>query len=568
MSEKQGDLITSVSSHGRGEAADIQNLRSLRSVRSRTGAGEVNYINAAAAQDDSQLLAEIGYKQELKRQFSTLQVFGIAFSIMGLLPSIASVMGGGMTGGPVTLVWGWFIAGLFILSIGFTMAENASAIPTAGGLYYWTYHYAPEGYKEVFSFVIGCSNSLALVAGVCSIDYGLAEEIMAAVVISKDGNFDYTRGQLYAVFVAAVVAMVLCTCLASSVISRLQTVSIVSNCFIIILLFIALPIGTKINRGGFNNGSFIFGKFENLSDWNNGWQFCLQGFMTCVWTIGAFDSCVHQSEEAKDAKKAVPIGIIGSITVCWILGWLILIVLMACCDPSMENIIDSPYGFALAQIIYDSLGKRWAVAFMSLIAFCQFLMGASILTAVSRQVWAFARDNGLPFSRYIKMVNKTFSVPFVAVWFAGAASLVLGLLCLIDSAAASALFSLAVAGNYVAWGTPTVLRLTSGKDIFRPGPFYMGKFWSPVVSWISVIWQFFIIILMMFPADQHGITKDTMNYTCVIGPGIWILSWVYYIAYKKKYFHGPKSNLTDDEYAEAVGSNVLDEIMSESGKGA
>ncbi|CCK72468.1 uncharacterized protein KNAG_0K01030 [Huiozyma naganishii CBS 8797] len=517
-----------------GSAEEIERpFSNIRSVRSQTGAGEVNFIDAGATVSDHQLLAEIGYKQELNRQFSTIQVFGIAFSIMGLLPSIASVMGGGLAGGPTTLVWGWFIAGCFILTVGIAMAENASAIPTAGGLYYWTYYYAPKGYKEVISFVIGCSNSLALAAGVCSIDYGFAEEVLAAVVIAKDGNFEITPGKTYGVFAAAVVAMGICTCMASKAIARLQTISIVSNLFIIVLLFIALPIGTKINMGGFNDGSFIFGKFKNLSDWNNGWQFFLAGFMPVVWTIGAFDSCVHQSEEAKDAKKSVPIGIIGSISVCWVLGWLILICLMACMSPDIEGIVDNKYGFAMAQIIYDSLGKKWAVAFMSLIAFCQFLMGSSVVTAISRQIWAFARDDGLPLSDYIKMVDKKYKVPFNAIIFACCGSLILGLLCLIDAAATSALFSLAVAGNNLAWSTPTLLRLTSGRDLFRPGPFYLGPVWSKVNGWISIIFEAFIIIVVMFPSEKHGITKSTMNYTCVIGPGIWFLSWVYYSVYKK-----------------------------------
>ena len=546
-----------------GQAFQLQGLGSnLRSIRSKTGAGEVNYINASKSVNDHQLLAEIGYKQELKRQFSTLQVFGIAFSIMGLLPSIASVMGGGLDGGPASLLWGWFVAGFFLLLVGMSMAEHASAIPTAGGLYYWTYYYAPEGYKEIISFIIGCSNSLALTAGVCSINYGLAEEIAAAVTLTKDGNFDVTRGMLYGIFAGAVVLMGLCTCIASGGIARLQTLSIASNVFIIILLFIALPIGTKRNMGGFNNGDFIFGKFENFSDWNNGWQFCLAGFMPAVWTINSFDSCVHQSEEAKDAKKSVPIGIILSILVCWILGWFIIICLLACINPDLASVLDSKYGFALAQIIYDSLGKKWAIAFMSLIAFCQFLMGASITTAVSRQVWAFSRDNGLPLSKYIKKVDSKYSVPFYAILAACVCSLVLGLLCLIDQAATNALFSLAVAGNNLAWSTPTVLRLTSGKDLFRPGPFYLGKFWSPIVAWVGVAFQVFIIVMVMFPAQQKGITKATMNYTCVIGPGIWILAGIYYKVYKKKYYHGPATNLSDEDYVDAVGVDVIDTIIS------
>lgn len=551
-----------------GSAFELHQLSSsdVRYVRSKTGAGEVNYINSATSVNDGQLLAEIGYKQELKRQFSTLQVFGVAFSIMGLLPSIASVMGGGLTGGPVTLVWGWFIAAFFILLVGITMAENASAIPTAGGLYYWTYYYAPKGYKEIVSFVIGCSNSLALSAGVCSISYGFALEVLAAVVISRDGDFEVTTGKTYGIFAAVVVAQGVVTCLSSGLVARLQTLSIVSNVFIMILLFIALPIGAKVNRGGFNNGEFIFGTYQNFSDWNSGWQFCLAGFMPAVWTIGSFDSCVHQSEEAKDAKKSVPIGIIGSIAACWILGWLIIICLMACMDSDISKVLDTDYEIILAQIVYDCLGKNWAIAFMALIAFCQFLMGASIVTAASRQIWAFARDDGLPLSKYIKKVDKKYSVPFVAIIAACVASLLLGLLCLDAAAAAAALFSLAVAGNNLAWSTPTFLRLTWGRDLFRPGPFYLGKLWSPIIAWIGVVYQAFIIILVMFPSARHGLTPQTMNYACVIGPGLWILSWIYYMVYRKKYFHGPKSNLSDEDYNEAVGEDLIEEILSRKGE--
>lgn len=47
----------------------------------------------------------MGYKQELKRNFSTLEVFGIAFSIISLLPSIASTLSYSVPAGPVGMVW-------------------------------------------------------------------------------------------------------------------------------------------------------------------------------------------------------------------------------------------------------------------------------------------------------------------------------------------------------------------------------------------------------------------------------------------------------------------------------
>lgn len=50
-------------------------------------------------------VAKLGYKQELRRNFTMIEVFGIAFSIMGLLPSIASTLSYSIPAGPVGMVW-------------------------------------------------------------------------------------------------------------------------------------------------------------------------------------------------------------------------------------------------------------------------------------------------------------------------------------------------------------------------------------------------------------------------------------------------------------------------------
>ncbi|KAG6862733.1 hypothetical protein C0993_001775, partial [Termitomyces sp. T159_Od127] len=56
---------------------------------------------------DEELLASLGYKQEFKRAFAPWEVFGIAFSIIGLLPSIASVLFYAIpNGGGPSMVWG------------------------------------------------------------------------------------------------------------------------------------------------------------------------------------------------------------------------------------------------------------------------------------------------------------------------------------------------------------------------------------------------------------------------------------------------------------------------------
>ncbi|OBA20962.1 amino acid transporter [Metschnikowia bicuspidata var. bicuspidata NRRL YB-4993] len=508
------------------------------------------HIDPIFSSDDNDLLAQIGYKPELRRQFSAIQVFGVAFSIMGLLPSIASTLGIALLAGPAGAIWGWLISSLLILTIGVSMSENASFQPTSGGLYYWTNFYAPPKLKTIVSFIIGNTNSLALVGGLCSIDYGFATEVLSIVVIAKDGDFEITSAKTYGVFVACVLAHVLVTCASSRHTAWLQTASIIVNVGLIVLFIIAMPIAAS--RGSPRSASWVFGSFETLTGFPVGWVQLSQAWLPAIWTIGAFDSCVHMSEECTNATRTIPMGIVGSISTCGILGFILMIVIMFSLQSNdLEGVLGSAYGLPMAQIIYDAFetvpgqGKKMAIFFMVLISIAQFMMGASVLTAISRQIFAFARDNGLPFSWWVKKVNKKLSVPIHAVFTGGAAAIVVGLLCLIGDTAANALFTLAVAGNYLAWGMPTFLRLIYMNDKFVPGRFYLGPLWSRVNGWISIVFVVYTIVMVMFPTDTNP-TRETMNYTVVLTPGVWILSAVYYYVYAHKSYHGPAKTVDDD----------------------
>lgn len=530
---------------------------------------ELPMPDALHATSDNDLLAQIGYKPELKRRFSMIQVFGVSFSIMSLLPSVASILSHALLAGPAGAVWGWLISSVLILTIGLAMSENASYQPTSGGLYYWTNFYAPPKLKTVLSYVVGNTNSIALVGALCSVDYGFAQELLSVVVIAKDGDFEITPAKTYGVFAACVLAHIALTCISSKHCASLQTTSVVMNIVLIVLFIVALPIGAS--RGEFKKASWVFGHFDNLTDFPMGWNQLSQAWLPAIWTIGAFDSCVHMSEECSNATKTVPFGIITSISACGIFGFILMIVTCFCIqsDDIENQILVTKFGQPMAQIIYDAFetvpgqGKKVAMAMMILIAIGQFLMGASILTAISRQIFAFARDNGLPMSWWIKKVNKKLSVPIHAVITGGLASIVVGLLCLIGDAAASALFTLYVAGNYFAWGMPTFLRLLWMKEKFRPGPFFLGEFWSRVNGWVSTCFIAFTIVMVMFPTNKNP-DKDTMNYTCVITPGVWILSLGYYMIYAKKVYHGPaKTAVVPGQGASSDESDDIEKIQHE-----
>ena len=65
--------------------------------------------------------------------------FSVSFSIISVITGVTTLYGTGLQfGGPVTMVYGWPIAGAFTVAVGLAMAEICSAYPTSGGLYFWS----------------------------------------------------------------------------------------------------------------------------------------------------------------------------------------------------------------------------------------------------------------------------------------------------------------------------------------------------------------------------------------------------------------------------------------------
>ena len=169
---------------------------------------------------------------------------------------------------------------------------------------------------------------------------------LSVIVIARDGNWTPSNGVIYGVFVACVFCHAILASVMSKIMGKLQTVFVVMNFVLITVTVIALPIGAKNRR---NDGHFIFAETANLTTWPTGWAFMLS-WLSPIWTIGAFDSCVHMSEEAANATKAVPFGILMSIGSCWFFGFIIVIVLAATINPDLESVLDSPFGQPMAQV--------------------------------------------------------------------------------------------------------------------------------------------------------------------------------------------------------------------------
>ncbi|KGO75842.1 Amino acid/polyamine transporter I [Penicillium italicum] len=467
---------------------------------------------------DTELLATLGYKQELRRHYSTLQIFAVAFSIMGLLPSIAS-------------------------TLSFSMPAD-----------------------------------------------GFASMLLSVISLARDGNWSATRPVIYGTYAATVFAHGFIAIFFARMMPRIQSACIFLNIALVVATVIALPIGKAKNSPPVNRGSYVFGDLENLTTWPTGWAFIL-AWLSPIWTIGAFDSCVHMSEEATHAARAVPLGIISSAGLCGLLGFFSLAVIASSMDKNIDGILNSKFGQPMTQIYYDALGKNGAMGFMVVVMIVQFFMGLSIVSpssptdptpkpepithpltqvlAASRQSWAFSRDGALPLSSFFRKVSQRKLIryqPVRMVCGIVVASVIIGLLCLIDEAASSALFSLAVAGNDLAWLIPILARLLWGGDNFVPGEFYTGKYLSKPIGWVAVIYMMFVIVLTMIPTGgpnpsrefdlyylvmgafaDCAIEAQNMNYTVVINGSLWLGAMVYYYVHARKTYRGPQTTVSPED---------------------
>lgn len=163
------------------------------------------------------------------------------------------------------------------------------------------------------------------------------------------------------------------------------------------------------------------------------WLFCL-GFLLPAYTLTGFDASAHTSEETLEATRNVPKGIVRSVAVSAGFGWVMIVALLLAM-PDLKT--GAAKGIEIVPWILRSvLGEGFALALLAGVVTAQYLCGLAALTSASRMTYAFARDNGLPGSRWLKRVDPTTHSPSAAVWSSALASVALVILLRYETIAA------------------------------------------------------------------------------------------------------------------------------------
>ena len=486
---------------------------------------------------DEEQLHLLGYAQELRRRMSGFSNFAVSFTIISILSGCLTLYGYGMnTGGPAIIVWGWPIVGIMTLFVGLAMAEVCSSFPTAGGLYYWSAKLARTN-GPAWSWFTGWFNFLGQVAITAGIDFGAAFFINA--FLNLEWGISTAHWVTILIFACVLLLHGLLNQFGIRLVSLLNDVSVwwhITGVLLIVGLLVFVP-------SHHQSAKFVFTSTFNGTGWHSIFYVLLLGLLLAQYTFTGYDASAHMTEETHNAARSGPRGIVSSILVSLGAGWILLIGITFAIQHYKGELgaLVPP-----AQIFSDALGSTGAKLLLLVVIGAQLFCGMSSVTANSRMIYAFSRDRALPASGLWHRVNKRTRTPTNAIWLAVVGALILGLPYLWNSAAYAAVTSIATIGLYIAYVTPTFLRLRQGSS-FQRGPWHLGR-WSKPVGIIACIWVVFITILFILPTASP-ITVGDFNYTIVALAVVIGYAGIYWLVSAKNWFTGPRVQGTPEELA-------------------
>ncbi|KAL2800717.1 amino acid/polyamine transporter I [Aspergillus keveii] len=513
----------------------------------------------AAHDDDELLLARIGYRQELRREFSRWSTISYAISILGVLGSVPATFGAPLAaGGPATAVWCWFLGSIMAFCIGSSVAEMVSAYPTAGGMYFVTKFVVPEDQVPIFSWIQGWCNLLGQTAGVSSVAYTVSQMLLAAASMNSklvDGDHSYipTAWDTVRLSIALLIFLGIICSMTTKSLHRIFIWFAPINITATICICFALLYNTPDKQPV----SWVFTHVTDGSGWGSKLFSFLLGFISVAWTMTDYDGTTHMSEETHDAATLGPIAIQSAVVVSGSMGWLLTISLCFCLT-DYEGILNTPTGLPAAQIFLNAGGKTGGMIMWGFAVLVQLFTGCSAMLADTRMAYAFARDEALPFSSTLSKINPHTETPVNAVWFVVLFSILLNCIAIGSTQTATAIFSITAPALDLSYVSVILAHQIYKHQVsFIEGPFTLGR-WGPYINWISIIWVVFISTVLFFP-PRVPITLENMNYAIFVGLFIAVFALVWWWVDARGKYTGPRTNeylqeIPTEDYPEDYGT--------------
>ncbi|HEY0372282.1 MAG TPA: amino acid permease [Thermoanaerobaculia bacterium] len=469
--------------------------------------------------DDEAYLATLGYRQQLLREMGGFSNFAISFSIISILTGAVLLFGYGLKfAGPIVNSVGWPVVSLFTLAVAASMAEIASAYPTAGGLYYWSRRLGGQGWAWLTAWL----NMIGQVTITGGINIAAAIYLIGAAtrIFGLQGAFLTNWYFQLAVMIAILVPQVLINVWGIRLTARLSDLSVWWHIAGVLLITIALTVFGKHHNplaflfsfaphvnaydtsatlilGNASLSSPLFTMFPALADLYKlappALLFILS-LLQAQWTYTGYDASAHVAEETVMARLSSAWGIFLSVAVSAIVGYVMLMAL-TWCIPNGDIAATAADPYPVLYIISNNLGAFLTNLIAVIIGGAMWLCGLASVTSMGRMWYAFARDDGMPGARMLKRVSGN-GTPVNAI----VVTSILSVLVCVYAAAFYVVTSISTIALYLAYVIPIFLNF---RNRMPPEltPWSLGRF-GPLINLVAIVWCAFIAIVFMLPPNE------------------------------------------------------------------
>jgi choline transport protein len=325
----------------------------------------------------------------------------------------------------------------------------------------------------------------------------------------------------------------------SSLIPRSLTGAVV---IIIVCLATASP--------NFQSGDFVFRTYINESGWNDGVAWIL-GLLQSSFGLTGYDAVSHMVEEMPNPHVNAPRVMI--LAVC--IGAASSFVFLICLLFSIQNVdlVNTSAAGALLESMYQATGSKAGAICLQVFPIAAMAFTAqALMCASSRMSYSFARDHGLPFSRFFSIMHKN-GVPIPAVLLNTVCVVIFGCIYLGSSTALNAILSSSVVFLNVSYSIPSeqsslcapkgVVTHVScpGPDPWPKSPLPRGIVQARLDAWphprtyrqcckwtmgfqlqgtpadtqVGIVFTIFTTVFFLFPPDLP-VSGSNMNYAVVV----------------------------------------------------
>jgi len=235
-------------------------------------------------------------------------------------------------------------------------------------------------------------STLGWLASVASSTYVVTTQIEAMIEVYAP-DFTFTSWQYTLLMWAFCLITIVFNTYAAGVLPTLEIISLVGHLLGFIVNLVPLLVLCPKN-----SAYDVFVRFENSSGYSSNGAAFLISQVTIIYCNLGSDSVVHISEEVNDASLTVPRcmwwSYLGNVS----LGIVMLIAMLFCIGP-LEDVLESDVPYLL---LFNNTGSPALSLALNIILFLLIYSGnITALATCGREMWAFARDKGLPWSGWI-----------------------------------------------------------------------------------------------------------------------------------------------------------------------